>query len=147
MDHHLSGEPSPRAVRRHVYQNLVLTAIAGLLALGFIDRTAGQPGIVARLMSPSSASAQSSDGGELGNALQQRKEIIAELRVLNGKIDRIDAKMSQGINVKVLDMPALKLPPELRVDAPKPGKTDSKPDTKTSSKEPPAISVKVSPEK
>jgi hypothetical protein len=133
-------DPSPRAVRRYVYQNVVLTAIAGLLALSLMDRTsAGQPGLMARLMGPAQASAQSGETGELANALQQRKEMISELRQLNAKMDRLEAALAKGVNVKVTDMPALKLPPEMKgAESAKPGKSEKS----DKPKDPPSISVK-----
>ena len=48
--------------------------------------------------------------GGLSNALEQRKQIIAELRTLNARMERIESKLAAGLNVKVTDMPALKLP-------------------------------------
>lgn len=105
-----------RSSRALAYQNAVLTAIAGLLALHLMDRTSGA-GLVAQVLSPAAASAQASmdsEPGGLANAIQQRKEMIGELRLIGSRLDRIDAKLNSGINVKVTDMPALKLPPELR---------------------------------
>lgn len=100
-------------MRRIGYQNAVLTAIAGLMAIGLLDRQGAEPSIT----SPSAAMAQAQPGVEPGgftNALEQRKLIIAELRQLNSKLDRLDARLSAGLNVKVTDMPALKIPPEAR---------------------------------
>jgi hypothetical protein len=103
------------------YQNLLLTAIAVVLVLGLIDRGAG-PG--------SEALAQPEMGG-LSNALEQRKQIIAELRTLNARMERIESKLAAGLNVKVTDMPALKLPD---AKAGKDGKTETKPEARVEAK-------------
>ena len=111
--------PSPR---RSGYQNAVLTAIAGLLAMGVIDRHAGSGDGVDRLTAPESALAQPSSEGGLANKLDQNKQIISQLQMLNGKLDRIEAKLSGPLTVKVTDMPPLKLPPDAK------GKAEAKPD-------------------
>ena len=97
-------------MRRLGYQNACLSVIAILLGLGMLDRNAGSA------FEPASASAQPqvqpAEGG-LTNALEQRKVIIAELRAMNARLDRIEGKMNSGMEVKIKDMPPMKLPPEL----------------------------------
>jgi hypothetical protein len=95
-------------MRRLGYQNAALTAIAALLGLNLVNGG----GITA----PSAASAQPENEGMGGliSAGEQRKVIIAELRGIGGRLDRIESKLAAGgVSVKVTDMPALKLPPEL----------------------------------
>ena len=94
-------------MRRLGYQNAALTAIAILLGLNLVNGN----GVTA----PSSASAQpETDTGGLISAGEQRKVMIAELKAISARLDRIDSKLSGGgVNVKVTDMPSLKLPPEL----------------------------------
>jgi len=94
-------------MRRVGYQNAVLTGIAVLLAIAVLARGG------ATIMEPSSAQAQP-DAGGLSNALEQRKQMISELRSLTSKLDRIEAKLSGGLSVKVTEMPPLKFPPEAR---------------------------------
>jgi hypothetical protein len=101
------------APRRSGYQNAILTAIAVLLALGLVERHAGSGDNLDRLMSPQAALAQPSEGG-LTNKLDQNKQIIAELQKLNGKMDRIEAKLSGPLTVKVTDMPPIKLPADVK---------------------------------
>lgn len=98
-------------MRRIGYQNAVLTVIAGVLTLGLVER-AGQPSIAA----PSAANAQPSgpEQGGLMNAMEQRKTMIAELRAMNARLDRIESKLAGGLTVKVSEMPPIKLPPETR---------------------------------
>src|SRR5690349_20521985 len=97
------------APRRTGYQNAMLTAIAGLLALGVIDRHVGSGDGVDRLTGPETALAQPASDGGLTNKLDQNKQIISQLQLLNGKLDRIEAKLSGPLTVKVTDMPPLKL--------------------------------------
>lgn len=40
------------------------------------------------------------------NATQQRKDMIEQLKQLNDRMARIEAKLDKGINVKVTEMPA-----------------------------------------
>lgn len=40
------------------------------------------------------------------NATQQRKDMIEQLKQLNERMARIEAKLERGINVKVTEMPA-----------------------------------------
>lgn len=95
-------------MRRLGYQNAALTAITILLGLNLVNGGGG-------VTTPSSASAQpDSDTGGLISAGEQRKVMIAELKAMNGRLERIESKLAAGgVNVKVTDMPALKLPPEL----------------------------------
>jgi hypothetical protein len=88
------------------YQNAVLTAIALLLGLGLAERQ----GVT--LDTPGAALAQEQDSGGLSNALEQRKQMISELRNINGRLERIEARLASKLEVKVVDMPPIKLPPE-----------------------------------
>jgi hypothetical protein len=88
-------------MRRFGYQNAVLSAIAVLLALGLIDRRSG-----GELASLPAAHAQQPDQGGMMNALEQRKVMIAELRNISSRLERLEAKLNAGLNVKVTSMPA-----------------------------------------
>jgi hypothetical protein len=95
-------------MRGRGYQNAVLTVIAALLAVNVVDRQWG-------VLAPSAAEAQvagSQEPGGMSNALEQRKQMIAELRQLTSRLERLDARLTSGISVKVTDMPPLRLPPE-----------------------------------
>lgn len=115
------------APRRNGYQNAMLTAITVLLALGVIDRHAGSGDGLERLTGLQTAQAQPRPTQGLSNDLEQRERVIAELRALNGKVDRIEAKLNSGLSVKVTEMPPMRLPPEAK---PKADKADAKPDPK-----------------
>ena len=103
-------------MRRFGYQNAVLSAIAVLLALGLIDRRSG-----GEATSLPSAHAQQPDQGGMTNALEQRKIMIAELKNMTSRLERIESKLSAGINVKVTSMPAQ---PGSAEGKPKPKNTD-----------------------
>ena len=105
------------------YQNAVLSAIAVLLALGLIDRRSG--GEVASL--PAAHAQQQPDQGGMTNALEQRKVIIAELRGISSRLERLEAKLTSGINVKVTSMPAAPAAEKPRANA---KNDDSAADTK-----------------
>lgn len=83
------------------YQNAVLSAIAVLLALGLIDRRSG-----GEFTSLPTAQARQPERGGMTNDLEQRAIIISELRTLGTRLERIEAKLNAGINVKVTSMPA-----------------------------------------
>src|SRR5262245_13863494 len=93
-------------MRRIGYQNAVLTLIAAFLGFSLIERAA-----VPALTEPSRAAAQPADPdqGGLANALEQRKQIIAELRVMNSRLDRIEAKLAGGLSGKVTERPAIRM--------------------------------------
>src|SRR5438132_1658481 len=100
--------PKGRAMRRIGYQNAVLTLIAAFLGIGLVERAT-----VPALTEPAPAAAQPDpDQGGLANALDQRKQIIAELRSANSRLDRIEAKLAGNLNVRVVDMPPVKVSPE-----------------------------------
>ena len=93
--------------RRTGYLNGILTVIAVLLALQLVDRQVG-------LTAPSPASAQvqpedpATSAQSLVSASEQRKQMIAELRRIAGRIERIESKISAGLSVRVTEMPATK---------------------------------------
>jgi hypothetical protein len=100
-------------MRRFGYQNAVLTAIAVVLTLGLIDRRSG--GEFTSL--PQVHAQPDPDQGGMTNALEQRKIMIAELRSMSAKLDRLEAKLAAGVAVKVTSMP----PPEKpKAEQPKP---------------------------
>lgn len=100
----------PITTRRVASVNVMLTVIAVLLALLLADRQG-----VAGWLAPPGARAQASASDDpqasaqaLVSASEQRKIMIAELKRLAGKLDRIEAKLNAGISVKVTEMPAQK---------------------------------------
>ena len=106
-------ERNSNSVGRGGYQNLVLTVIAGALTLGIVERHSGL------LTEPAAAQPQSQPGSAQGdsglaNGLEQRKQTINELRLINSKLERLEAKLNSGLSVKVTEMPAIKFPQEPR---------------------------------
>lgn len=89
------------------YTNAVLTGIGVLLGVIALNvsgagsaRTAdAQVGVVGQR-----PAAAQSDG--LVSAAEQRKQIHAELRAMNEKVDRLQATLEKGLNVRVTSMPA-----------------------------------------
>jgi hypothetical protein len=104
------GKERGRDMRGRSYQNSVLTVIAVLLALSVADRQWGLTG-------PAGAQAQVGDapvqGGGMTNALEQRKQMIMELRMISGRLERLEARLNGNVNVKVTDMPPMRFPPEV----------------------------------
>lgn len=92
------------------YTNLALTVIAGLLALHLLKNSGmpieasanAQVGIVGN----TAPAADTNEG--LVSAAEQRKQIVAELHKLDGRLERIESALAKGINVKVTSMPATK---------------------------------------
>ena len=99
-------------MRSERYRDGMLTIIAVLLGLVVLQ---GSGGGIPQVMPEAQASAQPSDepsSGGLVSASEQRKIMIAELRRLGARLDRIEAKINAGLNVKVTDMPEIKVPKE-----------------------------------
>jgi len=98
------------------YTNGALTAIA--LLLGVVAfQNAGVSGVnTAHAQEPAPLALGGDDSDTSGriSAAEQRKQIIAELRTLQTKVERVEQIMNRGMNVKVVDMPEMKLPQELR---------------------------------
>jgi hypothetical protein len=93
-------------MRRTGYTNGVLTVIAVLLGLNVAVNMGETPSVLP------AAQAQPADpeGPDTGliSAAEQRKVMIAELRRLGARMERIEAKLNSGLSVKVTEMPALK---------------------------------------
>lgn len=122
MDQSATPVPPRSEGRRLAFQNVMLAAIAGLLALNLADQGRG-PSAAAGLMSPPEAMAQRGESESIGlaNAIQQRKDILQQLRSISAQLDRLDHRLNSGLSVKVTDMPALQLPTELRASLARPG--------------------------
>lgn len=94
-------------MRRRGYSNLMLTVIAALLALNLADRATSPAGSIASVATQ--AHAQQSQPGEMVSAAQQRKLMIAEIKSLGERIDKLDKTMRSGLSVKVTEMPPVRL--------------------------------------
>lgn len=95
--------------------NRVLTVVAVLLAINLLKPMDLVP----------SALAQPGESTGLTSAIEQRKQMIAQLAALEKKLDKVEAALAKGI--KISEMPELKLPSDLK-DAIKRSKSD-KPDS------------------
>ncbi|MBL8963680.1 MAG: hypothetical protein KF787_00705 [Phycisphaeraceae bacterium] len=119
-------ETSRAPVRLHA--NAPALLIAAALAVVIMDRPSGSPWDPPSL-GPSQAVAQvrSVGGGGSGagaayqeepadarvNPADQRKQMIAELRAISQRLDRLEATIAKGLTVKVTDMPEMRLPKSL----------------------------------
>ena len=92
-----SAQPGQRR-----YTNAILTVVACLLGVNALNQ--------AGVSFVSTAQAQLS-GGEEGmvSAAEQRKVMIAELRQMSSRLERMESTMAKGLSVKVIDMPPVKL--------------------------------------
>lgn len=103
-------------MRSGKYSNGVTTVLVALLGLMVVERVTTGPsgGVVASLTTPRAAQAGPDDEPSAGlvSAADQRKLMLAELKRLSAQLDRLESRLASGINVKVTDMPAIKLPKE-----------------------------------
>lgn len=98
-----TDSPRPR-----LYTNAALTLIAGLLAI----QTFGvHESSLLRQASAQIGEPTEDEGGRV-SAADQRKQIIAELRTLGQRLERMDALLQRGLSVKVTEMPQIVIPVE-----------------------------------
>ncbi len=96
-------------MNKHGYRNGALTVIAlslGILALGQGQNQAGAQVNHAGYQ-PSHATPE---GGGLISAAQQRKQMMNELQMLRKQMEQMNATLKSGLNVKVTEMPEIRLP-------------------------------------
>lgn len=88
---------------------ILLGVIAALLGLNLVATVMVGPGA---LETRAVAQQQTDDTNPTGfvAAAEQRKQMITELRTLALRMERIEASMKAGINVKVLSMPETAAP-------------------------------------
>ncbi|MEK6703457.1 MAG: hypothetical protein AABZ53_14445 [Planctomycetota bacterium] len=106
------------AVHGRAYLNGVLTAIAillGVIALKPVELTS------TAMAQPATKSPADTGDTALTNAAEQRKVMIAELKNMGKRLERVEAALVKG--VKVTEMPELKLPAEFK-DALKASRSD-----------------------
>jgi hypothetical protein len=84
---------------RHSKRMSTLVPAAAILAALFAVAQLGDA-------NPQSANAAAYQPETPFNAAQQRKDTIEQLKLLNERMSRIEAKLEKGINVKVTEMPA-----------------------------------------
>ncbi len=88
------------------YMNSVLTVIAVMLGLIATERFFGSSATGQTAMA-----GPSEDNGNVGliNAADQRKQIIAEVKSMNAKLDKMQGSIKSPRPVKVLEMPAIRV--------------------------------------
>lgn len=115
---------TPRSPARFASHAPVLLAAAAL-AVVVLDRPS-TPSWDGSGFGPSQAWAQVRSVGGGSNAVyqeepvdarvnpaDQRKQMIAELRAISQRLDRLEATLAKGLTVKVSDMPEMRLPKSL----------------------------------
>lgn len=99
-------------MRNERYRDGVLTVIAVLLGMLVLQGSGVQgPSMIPEAQASSQPGDEPTVGG-LVSAGEQRKVMIAELRRIGARLDRIETRLNSGLNVKVTDMPPIKLPKE-----------------------------------
>jgi len=95
--------------RRTRYTDALLTVIAVLLGILAID---GMGGVTSSAVAsgPPGQSAKKIPGTGLVSAADQRKMIIAELKSMSGRIEKLEGLLNKGIAVKVTEMPEIRMP-------------------------------------
>ncbi len=84
------------------YTNIALSAIGIMLTLLVADRFVG----VTATGGMSVAQAAPEEMTERANALEQNKQMIAELRAINTKLEKLSSSIKSPMPVKVMEMPA-----------------------------------------
>jgi TolA-binding protein len=88
------------------YLNSVLTVIAVMLGLLATERFFGSSATGQTAMA---APSEETDTIGMVNAADQRKQIIAELKTMNSKLDKLQGSIKSPMPVKVLEMPAIRV--------------------------------------
>lgn len=100
-------------MRARSYHNAVLTVIALLLAVLVVGRfdSGGWGGVtLAQGAAQPRASAEPEESGAAAriSAAEQRKTMIAQLREISSRLDRIETVLRAGLDVRVKEMPPTK---------------------------------------
>lgn len=88
-----------------LYSNVVLTVIAGLLALNLTDRL----GETSLTTAHAQNAAAPEDEGSAGLISGGEQMIIRELRNIVGRLDKAEAASGRVMNVKVVEMPPVRI--------------------------------------
>ncbi len=96
-------------MNKNGYRNGALTVIA--LSLGILALGQGPNRADAQVSHAGSGQqARSPEGGGLISAADQRKQILREMQQMRRQIEQMNATLKGGLNVKVTDMPEIRLP-------------------------------------
>lgn len=102
----------PTSNARRVYAPIALAVVGGLAALLLLNPEPGL-GLLSQAHAQPPVPQPAADGEETSgriSAAEQRKEIIAQLRSLNARMEHVESMLTRGLNVKVTEMPALRIP-------------------------------------
>ncbi|MCX5689845.1 MAG: hypothetical protein NTV94_08720 [Planctomycetota bacterium] len=92
----------------HWTSRLLSAIVGGAVVAGVLGFTGSGAliGPAAAQAQPAGQPGESDDANGRISAADQRKEMISQLRNLSVRMERMDALLSKGINVKVTQMPA-----------------------------------------
>ncbi|MBS0195319.1 MAG: hypothetical protein JSR77_01020 [Planctomycetes bacterium] len=108
------SEPVPTKQRRAVYAPLAITVVGACAAVFLLNPASGLIAAANAQPVPTRTTIETDDPSGRVSAAEQRKEIIAQLRSLNSRMEKIESMMSRGLSVKVTDMPPMRLPKEAK---------------------------------
>ncbi len=95
--------------RQRVYLNAILTvnaALMGLLVVNTITPLREFEAVSQAQFAAAGAMDGVEDPSGRISAAEQRKQIIAEIRQVSGRVERVEQILSRGLNVKVTELPA-----------------------------------------
>lgn len=108
----LSSPTTPgngNAITSRGYLNVILTANVAVLALIAITGLAPGRGLLNEAGAQVTAAAGQPDGDDPTgrvSAAEQRKQIIAEIKAVGSRVERMEHILAKGLNVKVTELPA-----------------------------------------
>lgn len=91
--------------RTNSYLNAILTANAVILGVVALNSVTGSHGLDRVAQAQASTGEESPDART--SAAEQRKQMIAELRHVSQRMERIEGALSKGVSVKVTSMPPI----------------------------------------
>lgn len=110
----LAEAPRLQESRRKVYVPLFVAVAAALAAVVMFNPVEGPGGGLlakAAAQQPRSGTDGDDTGGRV-SAAEQRKDMIAQLRAMNSRLERMEALMARGLTVRVSEMPQIRFPSE-----------------------------------
>lgn len=111
----LTEAPRLQESRRKVYAPLFVAVAAALAAVVMFNPVEGPGGGLlakAAAQQPRSGGADGDETGGRVSAAEQRKDMIAQLRAMNSRLERMEALMAKGLTVRVSEMPQIRFPSE-----------------------------------
>lgn len=104
-----SATQQPFTTKSGTARSLAGPFLCGALAACGLLASAGLVVPQAAIGQPATAMVSDEENGGRVSAAEQRKEMITLLKSMSTRMDRIEAAMLKGINVKVTEMPAFRM--------------------------------------